>query len=91
MNSGFHKAMATVLDSHLTTVIAGIVITIYGVGTVKGFGYTLTIGIVISLFTAVVVTRWLMDLLIDMNIKHVKLYRMRKTFARLIEKAGGNK
>jgi len=88
MNAGFHKAMNTVIDSHFTTVIAGIVISIYGVGTVKGFGYTLTIGIFVSLFTAVLVTRWLMNIIMDLNIKHARLYTIRRSKKQLTAKAG---
>jgi preprotein translocase subunit SecD len=74
MKAGFNKAMSTIIDSNVTTVIAGAVIAIYGVGTVKGFGYTLIIGIVLSMFTAVVVSRWLMKLALSLNIQNKKLY-----------------
>jgi len=78
LNAGFHKAMSTIIDSNITTIIAAIVIAIFGVGTVKGFGYTLIMGIVVSMFTAVVVTRALMKLAIALNIKNLKLYTSRK-------------
>lgn len=83
MKAGFHKAMGTILDSNTTTVISGIVITIYGVGTIKGFGYTLIIGIVLSMITAVVLTRVLMNLIMDLNIKNLKLYTIRKSSVEL--------
>ena len=90
MNSGFHKAMSTIIDSNLTTVIAGAVIAFFGVGTVKGFGFTLIISIVISMFTAITVTRWLLNLVLDMNVKNVKFYTIRKSKAQLAaEKEGG--
>ena len=78
LNAGFHKAMSTIIDSNITTIIAAIVIAIFGVGTVKGFGYTLIMGIVVSMFTALVITRALMKLAIALNIKNPKLYSSRK-------------
>lgn len=78
MKSGFHKAMSTIIDSNITTVIAAIVIAWLGVGTVKGFGYTLIISIVVSMFTAVVITRWLLNIILDFNIRNMKLYSSRK-------------
>jgi preprotein translocase subunit SecD len=78
MKSGFHKAMSTIIDSNITTVIAGIVIAIFGVGTVKGFGYTLIISIVVSMFTAVVITRWLLGIILGFNLSSLKLYSSRK-------------
>jgi protein-export membrane protein SecD len=74
MKSGFHKAMSTIIDSNVTTVIAGAVIAFYGVGPVKGFGYTRIIGIELSMFTAVVVTRWLMSLALSLNVQNRELY-----------------
>jgi len=76
LNSGFSKALRTILDSNITTVIAAIVIAIFGVGSVKGFGYTLIISIVVSMFTALVVTRLLLKLIISINVKNKKLYTM---------------
>ena len=70
--------MSTIIDSNITTIIAAIVIAVFGVGTVKGFGYTLIMGIVVSMFTALVITRALMKLAIALNIKNPKLYSSRK-------------
>jgi preprotein translocase subunit SecD len=78
MKSGFHKAMTTIIDSNITTVIAGVVIAIFGVGSTKGFGYTLIIGVVVSMFTAVTITRWLLNIILDFNVKNLKLYTIRK-------------
>lgn len=88
MKAGFHKAMATIIDSNVTTFIAGIVIAFFGVGTVKGFGYTLMIGIVLSMFTAVVLTRWLMNIVLVLNVQNRKLYSIRKSDAELAAKGG---
>ena len=59
---GFQRAMTTILDSNITTMIAGMVLFVVGTGTVKGFALTLMIGIVVSMFTAVLVTRQLLKL-----------------------------
>ncbi len=88
MKAGWHKAMSTIIDSNITTIIAGLVIAIFGVGTVKGFGYTLIISILVSMFTAVVVTRWLMNIILDLNLKNLKLYSSRKLVAESAVKGG---
>lgn len=58
---GYDKAFAAIFDSNLTTVISGVVLYQYGTGPVKGFAVTLVIGVVASMFTAIVGTRWMMD------------------------------
>jgi len=78
LNSGFSKALRTIIDSNITTLIAAIVIAVFGIGTVKGFGYTLMISIGVSMFTALVVTRLLLKFIIYLNIKNRKLYTIRK-------------
>lgn len=88
MKAGFHKAMSTIIDSNVTTFIAGAVIAFYGVGTVKGFGYTLMIGIILSMFTAVVVTRWLMNIVLLLNVQNRKFYTIRKIKAEIPAKGG---
>ena len=62
ISSGFGRAFWTIFDSNLTTVIAGIVLLILCPGSIKGFAITLLIGIVLSMFTAIVITRWLIKL-----------------------------
>lgn len=62
---GYEKAMSAVLDANITTGIAGLVLMEVGSGPVRGFAVTLLIGIVCSLFTALVVTRVLFDYLLD--------------------------
>jgi preprotein translocase subunit SecD len=63
IRAGWDKAFTTILDSNLTTVIAAIVLFMYGTGPIKGFAVTLTIGIATSLFTAILVTRALVNLI----------------------------
>ena len=60
MDTGFQEAMSSIYDSNLTTVIAGVVLYTFGTGPVRGFAVTLIIGIVASVFSAVMVTRWIM-------------------------------
>ena len=74
LNTGFSKALRTILDSNITTVIAAIVIAVFGVGTVKSFGYTLIISIVTSMFTALVVTKSLLKVVMNLRVKNLKLY-----------------
>lgn len=63
--SGFKRALGTIIDSHITTIIAGIVLYQLGTGSVKGFAMTLMIGILTSLFTAVVVTQVFVDVVAE--------------------------
>ena len=60
MKEGFQKAMSAILDGNITTLIAAIVLMSLGSGTVKGFAYTLMIGIILSMFTAMFVTRYIL-------------------------------
>jgi preprotein translocase subunit SecD len=62
IRAGFDKAYTTIVDSNLTTVIAAIVLFAFGTGPIKGFAVTLTIGIATSMFTAITVTRALVNL-----------------------------
>jgi len=65
---GFQRAFSSVFDSHFTTIVGAGVLFMLGTGTVKGFAYTLFWGTVLSLFTAVVVTRFFMDLIVNNNV-----------------------
>lgn len=57
---GFDKALSAILDGNITTLIAALVLLIFGSGSIKGFAQTLILGIVLSMFTALFVTRWLL-------------------------------
>lgn len=76
---GFSKAFITVLDSNVTTIICAIVLSIYGTGTIKSFAYTLIISILVSMFTALIVSKSLLRWAIDTDIKHPSAF-MRKWF-----------
>jgi preprotein translocase subunit SecD len=64
VDGGYSKALVTILDANITTLIAALVLFQFGTGPVKGFAVTLSIGIIASLFTAIVVTRLIFDFLI---------------------------
>lgn len=61
--AGFDRAFTTILDSNLTTLITALVLYIFGIGPIKGFAVTLTIGIIVSMYTALLVSRSIFDLL----------------------------
>lgn len=65
IQSGFDKAFKTILDSNLTTLITAIVLFYVGTGSVKGFAVTLGLGILVSMFTAIVVTRFILHIVAD--------------------------
>lgn len=75
---GFEKALSAIVDGNFTTLIAAIVLGIKGSGTVKGFAQTLALGIVLSMFTALVITKLIMKAMYGAGIKNVKLYGMGK-------------
>ena len=62
---GFSRAFSSVLDSHFTTIVGAGVLFLLGTGTVKGFAYTLFWGTVFSLITAVFITRFFMDVVVE--------------------------
>ncbi|MBQ9941437.1 MAG: protein translocase subunit SecD, partial [Christensenellaceae bacterium] len=62
------------IDSNVTTLIAAVVLALYGTGSIKGFAYTLAISIVVSLFTAVVVTQGLMKLMVNIAPRGSRMY-----------------
>ncbi|HVR46226.1 MAG TPA: protein translocase subunit SecD [Candidatus Binatia bacterium] len=65
---GFQRAFSAVFDSHFTTIVGAGVLYLLGTGTVKGFAFTLFWGTVVSLFTAVFITRFFVDVLVDNDI-----------------------
>lgn len=62
--NGFEKALSSILDSNLTTLLSAMFLYNFGTGPIRGFAVTLSIGILASMFTAVVVSRWLFDILL---------------------------
>ena len=65
VDAGFAKALSSVLDANITTLIAALFLFQFGTGPIRGFAVTLSIGILASLFTAIFVSRWLFDLLLS--------------------------
>jgi preprotein translocase subunit SecD len=65
---GFQRAFSAVFDSHFTTIVGAFVLFSLGTGTVKGFAFTLLWGTIVSLFTAVFITRFFVDVLVDNEI-----------------------
>lgn len=78
IESGFQKALSAIVDGNVTTLIAAFVLGIKGSGTVKGFAYTLGLGIVLSMFTALFVTRLILRALFAVGLKDVKFYGRNK-------------
>nr|WP_138206326.1 protein translocase subunit SecD [Haloimpatiens lingqiaonensis] len=68
VDTGFDRALSSILDSNITTIIAGVVLYVVGSGTVKGFALTLIIGIVVSIFTALTVTKFLLKSAVNMGL-----------------------
>ncbi|MGH4137459.1 protein translocase subunit SecD [Clostridium sp.] len=68
VDAGFHRALSSILDSNITTIIAALVLYTIGTGAVKGFALTLMIGIVISVFTALTSTKFLLKLAVEMGL-----------------------
>jgi protein-export membrane protein SecD len=74
VRAGFKNAMSAVLDANITTLIAAIVLLIFGTGSIQGFAKTLLLGVVISMFTAIIVTRFLMNRFVNAGATGVSLY-----------------
>lgn len=74
IKTGFDKALSAIIDGNVTTLIAAVVLLFLGPGTIKGFAQTLALGIVLSMFTALVVTRWLLNAFYALGVKSEKWY-----------------
>ncbi len=78
MKLGFHKALSAIVDGNVTTLIAAAVLYFIGSGTVQGFAQTLAIGIILSMFTALVVTKFVMNILFNIGFTDEKFYGVAK-------------
>ncbi len=74
INAGYHKATSAIVDGNITTLIAAAVLYMFGTGPIKGFATTLAVGIVISMFTALVITKIIMKLFYNFGFKDAKWY-----------------
>ncbi|MBE5868563.1 MAG: protein translocase subunit SecD [Lachnospiraceae bacterium] len=78
MAIGFKKAFSAILDGNVTTLLAAAVLWIFGSGSIRGFAQTLVLGIVLSMFTALIVTRLIMESLYAIGFKKEKWYGVAK-------------
>ena len=75
---GFNKALSAIIDGNITTLIAAVVLGLRGTGAVKGFAQTLALGIILSMFTAVFITRIILNTLMGLGLNSVKLFGVAK-------------
>ena len=74
IDQGYHRAFVTIIDSNLTTLIAGVLLYQFGTGPVRGFAVTVCIGILANIFTAVYITRWVFDFFtLKMKVKQLSI------------------
>ena len=78
IKTGFAKALSAIIDGNVTTLIAAAVLYWRGSGTVKGFATTLAIGIVLSMVTALFITRFILNCLFELGLQDKKFYGVRK-------------
>jgi preprotein translocase subunit SecD len=83
IKTGHHRAFAAVTDSNMTQIIASLVLIWLGSGTILGFAITLLIGSIISMFTAIYISKWLLNLGYDLGITKLWLYGGKKGFENL--------
>ncbi|HIV13755.1 MAG TPA: protein translocase subunit SecD [Candidatus Pullilachnospira stercoravium] len=78
IKTGFQKALSAILDGNITTLIAAAVLWLMGTGSVKGFAMTLALGIVLSMFTALVISRLIVNAFYDIGLRDEKFYGRQK-------------
>lgn len=71
---GFDRAFISIIDANITTMIAAVVLYYVGTGTVQGFAVTLAIGTLVSMFTAIIITKFLLRQMVNLNLKNSRLY-----------------
>lgn len=74
VDSGFNRAFIAIIDSNVTTIIAAVVLYIFGTGPIQGFAITLGVGTVVSMFTAIFVTKFMLKQMVGLKIKNLKFY-----------------
>lgn len=74
VKSGFSRAFSAVLDSNITTIIAAIVLWRFGTGAIQGFAITLLLGVIISLISALLITRVLLNALVGIGVTNIRLF-----------------
>ena len=78
VQDGFGKAFSAILDGNVTTLIAAAVLGIMGSGSIRGFALTLAIGILVSMFTALVITKWILNCCVALGVENPKVYGIGK-------------
>ena len=78
VRAGFSKALTAILDGNITTLIATFVLMALGTGSIKGFAVTLMVGIILSMFTALAITRLLLNIAVNLGIRNKKFFGVAK-------------
>nr|WP_162990616.1 protein translocase subunit SecD [Maliibacterium massiliense] len=91
LRMGFSKAFSSILDSNITTVIAALVLMFFGTGPIKGFAITLLIGILVSMFSALVLTRSLLKWTLDFGVRKKGAYMFAPDKQKKLERIGVTK
>lgn len=76
--SGYKRALTAIIDSNITTIIAAVVLIAFGTGPIRGFAITLLVGVILSMFTVLVVSRVLLMQMVNLNVTSLPLYGVRK-------------
>jgi len=71
---GYKNALSSIIDSNVTTIIAAVVLMYFGTGSIKGFAITLLIGVITSMISSILITRWLLNHATQLGIKNPKLF-----------------
>ena len=91
LKAGFHKAMSAIIDGNVTTLIAAAVLWMRGSGTIRGFAQTLALGIIVSMFTALFITRLIIYSFYAIGIRNEKLYAKKLKKRRPVDFLGKRK
>ncbi len=83
IRASFSKAMSAILDGNITTLIAAAVLGLLGTGTIKGFAMTLALGVALSMVTALVITRLLINAVYSLGVRSEKLWAREKKFTKI--------
>ncbi len=78
MHAGFKRALPAILDSNITTIVVALVLALLGTGSIQGFAITLLIGVVLSMFSSIIITRGLLNLYYPLNMTDAKKYSLRR-------------
>ena len=85
VRAGFKNALSAILDANVTTLIAAVVLLIFGTGSIQGFARTLLLGVIVSMFTAILVTRFLMNRFVNIGCVNTNLYTSSKKVEKEVE------